>query len=653
MAMKNRRTHSMAQSSNESALPVMASQLRSRDFAKPDTEAPSQQVAMQSQGQKGFDAANIPVLRTAVPIQTKLTVGQPGDKYEQEADAVAAEVVKQIHSPQPSAPAGTVQREAIPPEEEDKLQQKPIAETIQRAEEMPPEDEELQAKPVAESIQRTDTLDEKDEELAQMKPEIQREALPKEEEDAIQASPDIQREAMPKEEEDLQKKTLIQPKTSEGMTASAPVESEIASARGSGQALSDETRGQMEGAFGADFSGVRVHTDGQSDQLNQSLQARAFTTGQDIFFKRGEYRPNDPGGQELLAHELTHTVQQARGIQKSPQTYERSIQRNVTSLPDRDEQVQFTQTQTYNEFEMEVRRWVAGQVLSRTRGVHREQSLVPRGSLRGFYNMVQPGQPISLNAHFHSNGHSYKKLSFHVSGEEIVVSLDDETSELTSEPSHHSTNLSSQQAIHDIHSGGSNSSGSPLPAEMSGAAAAARTGAVLVEGGAIAAASFGVEGASAVAGAAVIAESIIAPIALILSSFQMMWSVFNIFNEIEGDRAAGMGAVDFAWTIASRIFSEPSASPHQHALQYARSMDKFNGRGDVYRDALRPARQHINRAWRAISPADRIRLRMGFSSVDELAERLLTEAHPHMRLYPGIYANIWHKRWSNGRSFYH
>ena len=75
----------------------------------------------------------------------------------------------------------------------------------------------------------------------------------------------------------------------------------------------------MEQAFGADFGGVKVHTDSRSDQLNQSIQARAFTTGQDVFFRQGEYNPGSRGGQELLAHELTHVVQQNGGtVQRSP-----------------------------------------------------------------------------------------------------------------------------------------------------------------------------------------------------------------------------------------------------------------------------------------------------------------------------------------------
>lgn len=67
----------------------------------------------------------------------------------------------------------------------------------------------------------------------------------------------------------------------------------------------------MEQAFGADFSGVKVHTDTQADQLNQSIQAKAFTIGQDVFFRSGTYEPGSHGGQELLAHELTHVVQQS------------------------------------------------------------------------------------------------------------------------------------------------------------------------------------------------------------------------------------------------------------------------------------------------------------------------------------------------------
>jgi hypothetical protein len=66
----------------------------------------------------------------------------------------------------------------------------------------------------------------------------------------------------------------------------------------------------MERALGADLSGVRIHADRRADELSRLLQARAFTTGQHVFFRRGAYDPVSSGGRALLAHELTHVVQQ-------------------------------------------------------------------------------------------------------------------------------------------------------------------------------------------------------------------------------------------------------------------------------------------------------------------------------------------------------
>ena len=88
------------------------------------------------------------------------------------------------------------------------------------------------------------------------------------------------------------------------------VERAIQSSRGGGQSLDSGVRAQMGQALSADFSGVRVHTDAGADGLNRSLSAKAFTTGSDIYFRQGEYNPGSSGGRELLAHELTHVVQQ-------------------------------------------------------------------------------------------------------------------------------------------------------------------------------------------------------------------------------------------------------------------------------------------------------------------------------------------------------
>jgi hypothetical protein len=162
-------------------------------------------------------------------IQPKLTLGAVGDKYEQEADQVAKQVVGQINAGV-SQPSGRGQ-----------------------------------------SVQRSD------------------------EHDALRRTPDIQRLG-----------------TAEGATVDSGIESAITQAQGGGLPLAEGVRAPMERAFGANFSGVRVHTSAQSDRLNHSLQARAFTTGQDIFFRQAEYNPSSSGGQQLLAHELTHVVQQTQ-----------------------------------------------------------------------------------------------------------------------------------------------------------------------------------------------------------------------------------------------------------------------------------------------------------------------------------------------------
>jgi 1,2-phenylacetyl-CoA epoxidase PaaB subunit len=102
-------------------------------------------------------------------------------------------------------------------------------------------------------------------------------------------------------------------------TALAPdLESSIQQARGHGYPIAAHIRKPIEKAFGTDFSRVKVHTDAQSDQLNHSLNALAFTNRQDIFFRAGAYNPGTKQGQELLAHELTHVVQQAGGVQRQP-----------------------------------------------------------------------------------------------------------------------------------------------------------------------------------------------------------------------------------------------------------------------------------------------------------------------------------------------
>jgi hypothetical protein len=90
-------------------------------------------------------------------------------------------------------------------------------------------------------------------------------------------------------------------------------EARINNQRGGGQPLDSAVQTKMGDATGHDFSDVKVHTDPESHALNEELSAKAFTTGQDIFFREGAYQPGSGAGQELIAHELTHVVQQSSG----------------------------------------------------------------------------------------------------------------------------------------------------------------------------------------------------------------------------------------------------------------------------------------------------------------------------------------------------
>ncbi|MCL4833891.1 MAG: DUF4157 domain-containing protein [Caldilineaceae bacterium] len=108
----------------------------------------------------------------------------------------------------------------------------------------------------------------------------------------------------------------VQRRTAHGAEG-GPVEETVARSieqrRGGGQQLDTGVAGSMGRYFDTDFSRVRVHTGSEADTLNRSLNAKAFTTGNDIFFGKGQYSPGSADGQELIAHELTHVVQQGGG----------------------------------------------------------------------------------------------------------------------------------------------------------------------------------------------------------------------------------------------------------------------------------------------------------------------------------------------------
>jgi len=103
----------------------------------------------------------------------------------------------------------------------------------------------------------------------------------------------------------------ISPGSERSADATPEFQSQLATNAGSGQSLDDSTRNEMESKMGGDFSEVRIHTSREAHNMNEAVNAKAFTHEQDIFFRQGEYNPDSKHGQELLAHELTHIAQQS------------------------------------------------------------------------------------------------------------------------------------------------------------------------------------------------------------------------------------------------------------------------------------------------------------------------------------------------------
>ena len=125
------------------------------------------------------------------------------------------------------------------------------------------------------------------------------------------ATDSIARVAMDEEEEPLQAKRIGSTVVgADGGAVDADLGARIESARRGGQPMEPQLRRSMEGAFGADFSGVKMHVGPASDRLNHDLGARAFTHHRDVFVRGDDFRPGTRAGRELLAHELTHVVQQ-------------------------------------------------------------------------------------------------------------------------------------------------------------------------------------------------------------------------------------------------------------------------------------------------------------------------------------------------------
>jgi hypothetical protein len=127
------------------------------------------------------------------------------------------------------------------------------------------------------------------------------EALQRQVEREAQEQAAVQRQALQRKKAELDEESL------------QPVMQRIVARRGAGNPLPAVIQRHLEQGLNHDLSRVRIHDDAEADKLSRKVNALAFTTGTDIFFQSGHFKPNTQSGLELLAHEVTHTVQQSQG----------------------------------------------------------------------------------------------------------------------------------------------------------------------------------------------------------------------------------------------------------------------------------------------------------------------------------------------------
>ncbi|GEM_PF-1655498 len=240
-------------------------------------------------------------------VQAKMTVNKPGDKFEQEADKMADKVMR-MPAPGKDEKIQRAPEEKIQKREDDRIMKSAA-----------PDDKKVQRQPM-DKIQKAPAAEEK----VQRQPEDKVQKAPAAEE-KVQKKPDdriMRKEEIQKAEQDkVQKKEdeKVQRKGGEGTgSVAAQTQSAIQGQTTGGQPMSAETSGFMGSRFGADFSNVRIHSDPEAASLSNQLSARAFTYQNHVFFSRDQYQPGTSEGKHLLAHELTHTIQQGHAEQQSP-----------------------------------------------------------------------------------------------------------------------------------------------------------------------------------------------------------------------------------------------------------------------------------------------------------------------------------------------
>ena len=253
-------------------------------------------------------------------IQKKLTTGTVGDRYEVEADRVADNVVNKQKG------GGLLQSRV-----EEGVQKKPNYETITKvqqqdlAQEQPLQKKEKEKEEDKKVQKKSDKEEDK---KAQKKSD-------KEEDKKVQKKGEKEEDKKVQKKSDKEEDKKVQTKLSNTEPVNQSVENDLDSSKGSGTAMDKNTRREMESGFGSDFGKVNIHTDSKAIKMSEELGAQAFTHGNDIYFNNGKYNTDSKAGKHLLAHELTHTIQQTGGnqvpnrVQKQQEFQKLSMQWNI------------------------------------------------------------------------------------------------------------------------------------------------------------------------------------------------------------------------------------------------------------------------------------------------------------------------------------
>ena len=256
-------------------------------------------------------------------FQAKLSVNAPGDQYEQEADTVANAVVnnKAAKPAIKQKQISSVQRLSTSMEDEklstnDQRMERDKEDKVKGVQRMPADAEKEKEKPVQKmgdpkkeedkmkNVQRMPADAEKEKD----KP-VQKMNGPKKEEDKMKNVQKMEGPEKEKEKKDVSQPLQKKP-VSGASTASPDVSAKIESTSGKGNAMPAKTLHEMNTSFGTDFSDVKIHNDPEATNISCELNAQAFTHGSDIYFNEGKFNPDTNAGKNLLAHELTHVIQQ-------------------------------------------------------------------------------------------------------------------------------------------------------------------------------------------------------------------------------------------------------------------------------------------------------------------------------------------------------